>query len=191
MPRPISFGEETARRIIRQTRYSEARQPGDRLEQDGNRTVPRFYRVFELTEELSGGAGSTAAVKWFRWNPTDEEYQDSQETGEIIDTLGNYWGLEGERGRAAWIGTTASGPLWEVVDNPGQAVYYGTLDADTDSSPCDVSVSIDGNTRTVSAVLRAVPATGRQYGSGTGVYLGYFRTQFEIVSVVDCDEAET
>jgi hypothetical protein len=185
MAQPVSFGPETARRIIDQTRLAEARPRNDRVADEPRKALPRYYRVFELTEELSGGAGSTAAVKWLRWSTADEEYQDSGETGTITDTTGRHWGIAGEIGRAAWLGTDDA-PIWEVVDTPGKPAYYGTLADDTTSSPCNVSITVAGSAQTVSCTLRETPDAGKKYASGTGCYVANTQDGWEIVSILSC-----
>ena len=61
-------------------------------------------------------------------------------------------------------------------------ILYGTMAADTTTSPTNVTV--DGDT--ISAVLRMLPESGKKYASGTGVYLGYTPDGWEIVSVLAC-----
>lgn len=128
MAKGVQLGLETSRRIVHRTRLAEAT-PTDKTGRDVPQdTLPRDYRQFELTAELSGGAGSTAAVKWLRWDYQNSEFIDSGDTGEVLDATGNAWGISGDRGEAVF-----RGGQWIVHINPGQPVYRGKLDGDLDS----------------------------------------------------------
>lgn len=183
--RGVALGRETARRVIRKVREDEAR-PVNRTGCDVPSTVlPRFFRDFELAEELSGGAGETAEVKWLRWSKADDELVDSGDTGEVVDLYGNAWGLEGERGEARFLGG-----LWVVSSNPGQPTYQCTLDADVGTTGyTNVSATIDGQTRTVSAYMPASPGTGMKWASGSTVFIAHSRGNWRIVSITACPVA--
>lgn len=137
------------------------------------RRLPRTYRRFTLTEQLD--AGGTATVEW-----SDES------TGEVTDTETAAWGLEGETGEAAAY-LDAGKVRWKVVKNPGQAVYKGTLVADvTAAGDTDVSIEIDGQTRTLEAYMPASPGSGKKWAEGSTVFVGHFRGSWQIVSIVGC-----
>jgi hypothetical protein len=180
--RGVAFGRETARRVIRNIREDEAR-PSDRAGRDTpSMLLPRFFRDFELAEELSGGAGETAEVKWLLFSKADDELVDTGETGEVEDLYGNAWGLEGERGEARFLGGK-----WIVSSNPGQPDYQGTFASDvTASGAANVSVTIDGNARTVSANVPVSPGTGMKWASGTIVFIAHSRALFRVISITDC-----
>jgi len=168
-----AFSRETVARIWRAVLYVEraflaAGQPTAR-----SRRLPRTYRRFTLTETLN--AGSSAAVTW----------SDDDTEGEVTDPDKCCYGLIGETGEA-YAAPTDDGIEWRVSKNPGQPAYPGTLAADTTSSPTTVNVTIEGETREVSCVLRMLPATGKKYAAGTMVYVVHFRGQWHIVSVLDC-----
>ena len=167
-----AFSRETVARIWRAVLYVErafltAGQPTAR-----SRRLPRTYRRFTLTGTLS--AGGSAAVTW----PDDS-------TGTVYDRDKCCWGLEGETGEAYAVGT-GTGVEWRVCKNPGQATYPGSLKSDTTSSPTTVNVTIEGAVREVSCVLGMIPATGKKYEAGTKVYVGHFRGEWHIVSVLAC-----
>lgn len=173
----FAFSRDSIARIWRVVtaveRYLLARGAGDSSGQRSRR-LPRTYRRFTLTAQLV--AGGTAAVEW-----------DDGTTGEVTDPDTCCWGLEGETGEAAAFPTSAGdGIEWQVTKNPGQAGYYGTFVADTTASPCNVSIDIDGDSRTVSCVLRRLPGSGKKYASGAGCYVTHFRGEFAIMSVLDC-----
>lgn len=139
-------------------------------------------RPFELSAELSGGAGSTADVKWLEWDADAGKLVDSEETGVVEDIYGNAWGLQGERGSARRLGDK-----WSVSVNPGQPIYQGTLAGDvTTTGNTNVSVSIGGNNRTLSAYMPAAPGSGKKWASGSTVYIGCTRGAWKIVSIVGC-----
>lgn len=177
--RGVAFSKSTARRIVDAVRDAEATP----LDLTGADLLfprrPRCYRPFELTEQLN--AGGDADVKWLIWNTTSDGLIDTGLTGEVTDHLVRAYGLIGERGEAVW-----HGGKWLVLTSPGQGIYYGTLAANTTSSPANVTVAIGGTNRTVSCVLRATPASGKKYASGTKVYVGHFRGSWEIVSILSC-----
>lgn len=178
----MAFTQPTARRIVDAVRTVEAT-PIDLSGVDlAVARRPRYYRAFELTAALSGEEGATAAVKWLAWSAVNGEYSDSGDTGVVTDTLGVCWGLEGDRGVAAWRGMANAAPIWEIVQNPGKPILFGTLDADTTSSPTNVTAG----SATISAVLRMLPATGKKYAKNTGVYLGHTPSGWEIISVLSC-----
>jgi hypothetical protein len=182
--RGVTLAKETARRIVRQIRAAEAT-PSDRTGRDvPSSRLPRAYRDFELTEELSGGTGATAEVKWLIWNAANEELQDSGETGEVLDAYGNAYGLEGERGEARFVGGK-----WVVSRNPGSAVYKGTFSGATTSSPANVDIEINGNTRTVSCILGRTPTSGKKYAAGGVCFVSAFAGVFYVIAVVDCEVA--
>lgn len=175
------FGPETARRIVANTRRGEAL-PLDRTGKDvPSATLNRYYREFELTEELSGGKGAEADVKWLVWNDASQEMVDSGKTGEVCDHLGAAWGIKGDRGEARFLGGK-----WVVSRNPGQGIYPGSLAGDTTSSPANVTISLGGEDSTVSCTLRKTPPSGEKYASGTGCYVGNCRGAWEIVAMLDC-----
>lgn len=167
-----AFSRETVARIWRAVLYVErafltAGQPTAR-----SRRLPRTHRRFTLTETLN--AGSSAAVTW----PDDS-------TGTVWDRDKCCYGLEGETGEAYAV-ATEDGIEWRVCKNPGQATYPGSLKSDTTSSPTTVNVTIEGTVREVSCVLGMIPATGKKYAAGTKVYVGHFRGEWHIVSVLAC-----
>lgn len=178
--RGVAFSRSTARRIVDAVRDAEAT-PIDLTGIDMLAVPPRprRYRQFELAETLS--AGGTANVNWLQWNTTQDGLVYDGVVGEVTDHLVRAYGLEGERGEAVW-----HGGKWLVLTSPGQGIYYGTLAADTTTSPTNVTIAIGGSNRTVSCVLRATPASGKKYASGTKVYVGHFRGSWEIVSVLSC-----
>lgn len=148
---------------------------------DGNtrpRRLPRTYRRFVLTEQLD--AGGTATVEW-----SDES------TGEVRDTETAAWGLEGETGEAAAY-LDAGKVRWKVVRNPGQGIYEATLDADvTAAGDVNVSIEIDGQTRTLEAYMPASPGSGKKWAEGSTVYVGHSRGSWHIVSIVGCPVASS
>lgn len=137
------------------------------------RRLPRTYRRFTLTETLN--AGSSAAVTW----------SDDDTAGEVTDPETCCYGLAGETGEAYAVGTE-TGVEWRVCKNPGQGGYPGALKSDTTSSPATVQITIEGQTREVSCVLRMLPASGKKYAAGTNVYVLHFRGTWEIASVLSC-----
>lgn len=177
--RGVAFTRPTARRIVDAIRDAEA----SPLDLTGKRVLsdvrPRCYRHFKLTETLV--AGGTADVTWMEWNSAVDDLIDTADTGEVTDHLDRAYGLIGETGEAFW-----RGGKWLVSTSPGQGIYYGTLAADTTTSPTNVTIAIAGNNRTVSCVMRALPASGKKYASGTKVYVGHFRGSWEIVSILAC-----
>ena len=167
-----AFSRETVARIWRAVLYVErafltAGQPTAR-----SRRLPRTYRRFTLTETLN--AGSSAAVTW-----------PDGSTGTVWDRDTCCWGLTGETGEAYAVGT-GTGVEWRVSKNPGQGGYPGALKSDTTSSPATVQITIEGQTREVSCVLRMLPASGKKYAAGTKVYVLHFRGTWEIASVLSC-----
>ena len=128
-----AFSRETVARIWRAVLYVErafltAGQPTAR-----SRRLPRTYRTFELAEALAAGQDdelAKAAVKWLAWDSAEGEYTDSGETGEVVDTLGICWGVEGDRGVASPRGVKDAAPIWEIVQNPGKPRLFGRLDGD-------------------------------------------------------------
>lgn len=182
--RSVAFGAATARRIIAQVRAAEGT-PRDQTGRLLAGTVFDDRRFFELTAELSGGAGQTAAVKWLWWNAEQGGLADSGQTGEVIDLLGAAWGLAGERGEARWLGG-----LWVVSFNPGQPVYEGTANGDISAtaSTASIHVTIGGQTRTVTAnVPDDAVGTGKKYTSGDRLFIAHSRGAWRIVSFVECE----
>ena len=183
--RGVAFGASAAKRIVDTVRAREST-PRDQR----GRLRPGLsddHRFFELTEELSGGAGSTADVKWLWWNTEDDDFVDSGETGEVLDHLSNAWGLQGERGEARFLGGK-----WVVIGNPGQPVYQGTAAANILSSHtiASINVDIDGATRSVTAnVPTGAVSSGKKYASGGIVFIAHSRGAFRIVSFVSCEVA--
>jgi hypothetical protein len=108
------------------------------------------------------------------------------ETGTVYDRDTCCWGLEGETGEAVLVSDMDGDSEWRVCKNPGQATYPGSLKSDTTSSPTTVNVTIEGTAREVSCVLGMIPATGEKYEAGTKVYVGHFRGEWHIVSVLAC-----
>ena len=182
---PVALAPETAIRIVRQTRRGEAAPAQSMLREHPIAPLPRVYRAFELTESLAAGSEdelARAEVKWLAWDFAKGEYTDSGETGEVVDTLGACWGVEADRGVAALRGVKDAAPIWEIVQNPGKPILYGILAADTTSSPTNVTVG----SKTISAKLRMLPASGKKYAKDTGVYLGHTPDGWEIISVLAC-----
>lgn len=182
--RSVAFSQQAARRIADRVRAAEAT-PSDRTGHLVRRALPDDYRFFELSEELSGGAGSTAAVKWLWWNTEDDDFIDSGETGEVFDHLEVAWGLEGERGEARFLGGK-----WVVSINPGQPFYEGTAAADISSSAttANVNVNIEGDTRVVQCnVPSGAISSGKKYASGGRLFMGHSRGAFRIFSFVSCE----
>jgi len=182
--RGVAFGHETARRIVDKTRQDEAT-PTDRTGQAARRDLlPRDYREFELAEELSGGKGSTAAVKWLWWHVDSEDFIDSSETGEVYDHTGNAYGLEGEIGDARFLGGK-----WVINRNPGRPVYDVTASGDISagSSTGDFTATIDGTSRTVEASIPsgAIP-TGKKIASGTAGFVSNSGGTFHLISLAEC-----
>ncbi len=184
MARGVAFGEQTARRLVDKLRAGEASPRDER----GHLMPPLAgddHRFFELTEELSGGAGETATCKWLWWNTEVDDFIDSGETGEVLDALGNAWGLEGERGEARFLGGK-----WIVSNNPGQPVYEGTAAADISAAAttANVNVVIGTDTRVVSCnVPDDAIGTGKKYTSGDRLFIAHSRGAFRIVSFVECE----
>lgn len=90
---------------------------------------------------------------------------------------------EGGAAQVLWhAGTT--GEQWALVrlGIPHYPILYGTLAADTTSSPTNVTVGSE----TISAKLRMLPASGKKYATNTGVYLGHTPDGWEIISVLGC-----
>jgi len=173
--RGVQFTRPTARRIVDAIRLAE----GTPRDETGLDVIfpskPRAYRPFELTEALV--AGGTADVNWLIWNTTEDGLIDTGLTGEVTDHLDHAWGLPGDRGEAVFVGGK-----WVVTVNPGQGVYYGTFASDTTESPCNIDIGEE----TVSALLRAEPASGQKYASGTGCYVAHSYGNWEIISVLGC-----
>lgn len=182
--RPVAFSRQAAKRIAEAVRGVES-MPRDQSGRLLPRGVPDDHRFFELSAELSGGAGEVAAVKWLWWNTEDDDFIDSTETGTVLDALGNAWGLEGERGEARFLGGK-----WIVSHNPGQPVYEGTAAADISASATTASISvvIGSYTRTVTANVHAdAIATGKKYASGDALFIAHSRGAFRIISFVECE----
>jgi hypothetical protein len=189
----VQFEKSTAQRIVDKVRRAE-NTPDDRTGLDVyHKYIPRAYREFELTEELSGGVGSTAAVKWLRWNNPAEEIQDSGETGEVFDHLGTAWGIEGERGEARRLGDR-----WVVSRNPGRPVYHGKLDGDLDSGSSAVMSVWEGATLADSGVnitiydassLVMITAS-KKIASGVAVTAMYDGTKFYLNVPGACEIAQ-
>lgn len=139
------------------------------------------FRRFELTAELSGGQGATAAVNWLEWDRTSEEWVDDGTDGEVVAALGNEYGLQGEQGVAQWVNGQ-----WEVVVNPGSGIYVGTASGAISSSPGSVSVTIEGTGRTVSCTIPTNALDGGTISSGDAVVVGNFRGTFYIISIAEC-----
>jgi hypothetical protein len=173
--KPKIYGAAARRRIDRTVQRDEARTDGSEPAglPIGGGMLPRTYRRFTLTEQLD--AGSSAAVEW-----------DDGTTGTVVDNDTRCWGLEGETGEAAAVATDDGDVEWRVTGNPGQPIYSGSLDDDTTSSPTDVVVSIEGNSRTVECELRKLPASGMKYASGTDCFVGHSRGDWYIVAMLGC-----
>ena len=153
--------------------------PNQATRPDGrpSRRPPRTYRQFTLTEQLD--AGGSAAVTW----PDDS-------TGTVTDANTAAWGLEGETGEAAAFPNGTGGVEWRITTNCGQAIYSGTLANDvTAAGAVDVEISIDGDTRTLSAYMPAAPGSGKKWASGSTVFVGHFRGDWTIVSIVEIGRA--
>jgi len=142
--------------------------------------IPRRYRPFELNAELSGGG--SASVKWLTWSSSTSAYEETGDSGTVYSGISPSWGLEGERGEAF----EREEDVWQVSNNPGNPVYFGTFQDDITSSPVTVIVSIADGSTTVSAVLKQPPPTGQKYESGTKCYVSYTDDTFHIISVLAC-----
>ena len=169
----VVFSRGTARRIVDVVRAAEAAP----LDLSGVDLVtprrPRCYRAFELTEALSGEEGATATVKWLVWSAVQGKYSDSGDTGEVTDTLGVCWGLEKDRGVAAWRGMANAAPIWEIVQNPGKPRLVGKLDADLTAGSSATMSIWEGSTladsgRNVTVYDWFLP-TGKKIASGARV----------------------
>lgn len=161
------------RAVLAVERYLLARSTKDTAGQPARR-LPRTYRRFTLTEQLD--AGGSADVAW-----------PDGSTGTVTDANTAAWGLEGETGEAAAYPDGSGGVEWRITTNPGQAIYEATLDNDvTAAGDVDVSIGIGGNTRTLSAYMPAAPGSGKKWASGSPVFVGHFRGEWKIVSIVGC-----
>jgi len=143
------------------------------------RRPPRTYRRFALSAQLD--AGSSAAVEW-----------DDGSAGTVYTPNTNAYGLEGETGEAYPAVDSAGRIQWRVSQNPGQGVYKGSLAADaTSTGSVNVTITIDGMSRTVAAQLRADPGTNKKWSSGATCYVGHFRGSWEIISITECPASAT
>lgn len=55
---------------------------------------------FQLDEELGTGGDAEATV--LRWDPSQEDYVETDHTITVVDALGIFSGQEGDRGYARW-----------------------------------------------------------------------------------------
>ncbi len=178
MAKPKIYGPAARQRINRAVQRDEARTDGSPLPGPpvGNGRLPRCYRRFTLTEQLD--AGGDATVEW-----------DDGTTGTVYDRDTCCWGLEGETGEAAAYPDDSGGIEWRVTRNPGQGTYKAALtDDETAAGSIDVSIDIEGATRTLSATLRMSPGSDKQWADGTTCYVGHFRGSWEVVSMLGCPE---
>lgn len=137
-----------------------------------------------LAEPLRAGAIGWAFVSGVRAVQADFTYDD-QPYADVKD--GDAAKLTGAEGgvRVLWK-ENGTGTKWTVVrlGQPCYPILYGTLKSNTTSSPATVNIS--GTTREMLANLRMLPPPGWVYRAGTGVYVGHFAGEWEIISVLAC-----
>ncbi len=139
-----------------------------------SRRPPRTYRRFTLTSTLN--AGGSASVTW-----------EDGSTGTVYDLETCSFGLIGETGEAVAC-LNGQAVVWNVSKSPGNGIYYGTLNADATTTGSK-AVTIDG--KSLSAMLRAAPGSGKKWASGAGLYVGHHRGSWEIISMVACPVSTT
>jgi len=151
---------------------------------DGKKpTADHLGKFVVLCQPLRAGAIGWAWAAGVCVVKVDFDYEDQPYADVKADDAGLLKGGEGGAAQVLWK-EEGTGTKWAVVRLGVQnyPILYGTLAADTTSSPTNVTVG----SKTISAKLRMLPASGKKYAKDTGVYLGHTPDGWEIISVLAC-----